>query len=113
MGRIILVEIPEESDSEPSWPQGWLVFLPEEAKDRPSQLKHNRLGVAFIQFQEYQFLSPVIGLKGEQSVGRPDFLPLTMPLFFKHLLGRILGGPEGKSPIHAFSVLARGLKLRF
>ena len=62
MGRIILVEIPEESHSEPSWPEGWLVFLPEEAKDRPSQLKHNRLGVPFIQFQEYQFLSPVIWL---------------------------------------------------
>ena len=62
MGRIILVEIPEESHSEPSWPEGWHVFLPEEAKDRPSQLKHNRLGVPFIQFQEYQFLSPVIWL---------------------------------------------------
>ena len=62
MGRIILVEIPEESHSEPSWPEGWLVFLPEKAKERPSQLKHNRLGVPFIQFQEYQFLSPVIWL---------------------------------------------------
>ena len=63
MGRIILVEIPEESHSEPSWPEGWLVFLPEKAKERPSQLKHNRLGVPFIQFQEYQFLSPMIWLK--------------------------------------------------
>ena len=71
MGRIILVEIPEESHSEPSWPEGWLVFLPEEAKDRPSQLKHNRLGVPFIQFQEYQFLSPVIWLVNRLSTSTP------------------------------------------
>ena len=93
MGRIILVEIPEESHSEPSWPEGWLVFLPEEAKDRPSQLKHNRLGVPFIQFQEYQFLSPVIGLKGEQSVNFISTLRLEGQSSIEEMLDKIRDHP--------------------
>ena len=47
------------------------------------------------------------------SLGRPDFFAPHLATIFWTPLSYKIGEPEGKSPIHAFSVPAGGLKFRF
>ena len=46
-------------------------------------------------------------------LGRPDFFAPHLATIFWTPLRYKIGEPEGKSPIHAFSVPAGGLKFRF